>query len=116
MKTSRKINLKDSLILMIGLISLNGFCPPVNSQPSPVPINENRSQTERQKSQADDFNEISILDQILLGCLPILIGMGSMALFTFLLTFLNQYSINCLINLQKSIQADSLEKKSYPKS
>ena len=115
MKTRRKINLKHSLVLMIGLISLNGFCTAVNSQTSPKPVNENISQTERQNFQSHNFNELSILDMILLGCIPILIGMGSMALFTFLLTFLNQYSINRLINLQKSLQDvnGSLEKKSH---
>ena len=59
-----------------------------------------------------DFDEISLLEQILIGIIPILIGMSSMALFTFLLTFLNQYSINRLVNLQKNLQdvTGSLEK------
>jgi hypothetical protein len=98
MKISKKNKLKTYLIVTATLISLNGFCPPVNSQSSLVPVNDNRNQTEEKKTQAHKFNEISILDQILLGCLPILIGMGSMALFTFLLNFLNQYNINRFIN------------------
>jgi hypothetical protein len=118
MKISKKNKLKTYLIVTATLISLNGFCPPVNSQSSLVPVNDNRNQTEEKKTQAHKFNEISILDQILLGCLPILIGMGSMALFTFLLNFLNQYNINRFINLQKSLQdsIDLQEKKNHPKT
>lgn len=118
MKISKKNKLKTCLILTASLILLNGFCLPGNSQSSLVPVNDNRNQIEEKKTQADKFNEISILDQILLGCLPILIGMGSMALFTFLLTFLNQYNINRFINLQKNLQdsIDLQEKKNHPKT
>ena len=118
-KRIKPIILRKTIIIIVTIISLNGFSISANCQENLRSINKNQSPTTSQKNTnifSKDFNEISFLEQILIGIIPILIGMGSMALFTFLLTFLNQYSINRLINLQKSLQdvTGSLEKKSRP--
>ena len=102
------------IIIIATIISLSGFCIPANSQENSVSVKEKQSNVTQSKNLfSKDFNETSFLEQILIGIIPILIGMGSMALFTFLLTFLSQYSINRLVNLQKSLQdvTSSLEKK-----
>ena len=118
-KTIQQIILQKTIIIIATIISLNGFYISANSQENSGFINKNISTTTLQANKkifSKYFNEASFLEQILIGIIPILIGMGSMALFTFLLTFLHQYSINRLINLQKSLQdvTGSSEKKSHP--
>ena len=111
MKGNKK-NLRGTSLFVIGLVALSGFWLSVNSQPVPLPtIKVDSLQIEKQNSQVNNFKQISILDQILLGCIPIFMGMSSMALFTLLQVFLRQYSIKYLVNLKKTIQADSLKKK-----
>ena len=120
-KTKKKqlIILRKTTIIIATIISLNGFSISASSQENSGSINKNPSTTNSQTNKnifSKDFNETSFLEQILIGIIPILIGMGSMALFTFLLTFLDQYSINRLVNLRKTLQDDtgSLEKKTRP--
>lgn len=118
-KNQQQIILKKTIIIIATIISLNGLCISVNSQENSNSINQNTNANTSQTNKnifSKDFNETSLLEQILIGTIPILVGMSSMALFTFLLTFLHQYSISRIVNLRKTLQDDtgSLEKKSRP--
>ena len=115
----QQILLRKTIIIIATIVSLNGLCISANSQENSGNINKNTSATTSQTTKnifSKDFNETSFLEQILIGTIPILVGMSSMALFTFLLTFLHQYSISRIVNLRKTLQEDtgSLEKKSHP--
>ncbi len=109
----KQIIWRKILIILASIISFNGFCISANPQEASVSINENESYITPQKLTSKNLNEISFLKQILIACIPILIGMGAMTLFTFLLTFIKHYSINRLVNLQKNLPSfkDFSEKK-----
>ena len=115
-KKKQQIILRKTIIIIATIIFLNGFPIPANCQENSNSINKTQIiniSLNNKNILLKNFNETRLLKRILIGIIPILIGMSSMTLFTFLLTFLNQYSINRLVNLRKTLQDDagSLEKK-----